>query len=170
MKRNLITNEYWSKDADEAILFNKIVTSLNAWKEAFDEGDYDQYAHEYDENVSAWYNRSVVLTGSAEHANEGAYRNVYGISRRHESISKNPKSLYTPAKHYKAQKIAISLFRLFFNRKRVSCLGRSGAVPWSRPHVPLQGNTRYSGVFQGTMHLAIAPPVLHESQLPANII
>ena len=34
MKRNLITNEYWSKDADEAILFNKIVTSLNAWKEA----------------------------------------------------------------------------------------------------------------------------------------
>ena len=85
MKRNLITNEYWSKDADEAILFNKIVTSLNAWKEAFDEGDYDQYAHEYDENVSAWYNRSVVLTGSAEHANEGAYRNVYGISRRHES-------------------------------------------------------------------------------------
>ena len=90
------------------------------------------------------------------------FRNVY--------ISKNPKSLYNPAKQYKAQKIAISLFRLFFNRKRVSCLGRSGAVPWSRPHVPLQGNTRYSGVFQGTMHLAIAPPVLHESQLPANII
>ena len=57
MKCNLITNDYWSKDADEAILFNKIVTSLNAWKEAFDEGDYDEYAHEYDENVFAWYNR-----------------------------------------------------------------------------------------------------------------
>ena len=57
MKRNLITNDYWSKDADEAILFDKIVTSLNAWKEAFDEGDYDEYAHEYDENVFAWYNR-----------------------------------------------------------------------------------------------------------------
>ena len=57
MKRNLETNGYWAKRPDDAELYNSVVASLTAAKEAYDEGDYDDNVDEYDENVYSWYNR-----------------------------------------------------------------------------------------------------------------
>ena len=57
VKRNLETNGYWTKQADDADLYNSTVVSLMSAKEAYDEGEYDDNVDEHDENVFSWYNR-----------------------------------------------------------------------------------------------------------------
>ena len=61
VKRNLQTNGYWSKDKGERQLFDTLVSVLEAQKQAYDEGDYDD---DVDELEEVWRAVASSISGS----------------------------------------------------------------------------------------------------------